>query len=164
MKTLSFVRKSPSISYAYECEDLNPSGENAIYISPNTVRSHPEEKHILEPILNKTSGFRIKNYPKNIDDLINDVQNAGIGENAVGISEDAIFIGLIFNKDLTLSLTYKIADFDTIGRPDEEYKDFSGINKVSMLKTLREFFTFCVDASEYKINIEDKLAHLSSAV
>lgn len=142
MKTLSFVRKSSSISYAYECEDLNPNGENVIYISPNTVRTHPEEKHILDPILNKASSFRIKDYAKNIDDLVNNVQNAGISENAVGISEDAIFIGLILNEDSTLSLTYKIADFDTIGRPDEEYKGLSGINRVSVLKTLCEFFYF----------------------
>ena len=61
------------------------------------------------------------------------------------------------NEDLTISLTYKIADFDTICPADEECNDFSGLNRRSMLTTLLEFFAFCVDADEYKADIENRL-------
>lgn len=156
MKTLSFARKSSLFRYAYECEDLNPEGGNVIYISPNTVRYCPEEKHILDPILRNVSKFIIKDYEKNIEELLKHVQVAGSGKNAVSISEDAIFIGAILNKDLTISFIYKIADFDTIGHPDEECNDFSRLNRMSMLTTLWEFFKFCVDANEYKADIENR--------
>lgn len=156
MKTLSFARKSSLFRYAYECEDLNPEGENVIYISPNTVRYYPKEKHILYPILKNVSEFKIKDYEKNIDELLKHVQIAGVGKNGSGITEDAIFIGVILNEDLTISLTYKIADFDTICPADEECNDFSGLNRRSMLTTLLEFFAFCVDADEYKADIDNR--------
>ena len=72
------------------------------------------------------------------------------------MSEDAIFIGVILNEDLTISFIYKIADFDTIGQPDDECNDFSRLNRMSMLSTLWEFFEFCVDANKYKADIENR--------
>lgn len=33
---------------------------------------------------------------------------------------------------------------------------FSGLNRKSMLTTLLEFFAFCVDADEYKADIDNR--------
>ena len=161
-------------------EDLNPTGTEIIYVSPNTGRNLPSPISIIidhhlniilendhEPLiecaevnLKENKLTTIKNFDLFINTIYQDMKNATIW--GLGLCEDAFFYGI---KPSDGNIQYKIADFDTIITSDiPNTKEVTKRNTRTFLNSFWEFFDQFVDesiAGEYKSRIEEILKGLN---